>query len=192
MDAALNAMKRGNVLRIDGLYGSLQYRLNGTFRALDAAFNCARTYYNYKTVAKDTKAEQNDPEWVPTREQERTMFQIASAVATDLGQSKIQFRDNTNGPVIWDAEDKSMWVSTAIGRNQGEEIDLSIEFGKDMGRLSDWCKGDLATVQREYMVAGVDTTETDAQCHSESEGINFQAHIIRQIINSELFELVLF
>jgi hypothetical protein len=193
MDAALNAMKRGNFLTIEGLYGSLKYQLNGTFKALDSAYNCARNYYNYKTAVKDTdNNSQKSNNWIPTREQERTMFQLASAIATDLGQSKIEFRDSTNGSVIWDSADKSMWVSAAVGRNQGQEVDLAFEFGLDMGNLNDWCDGDLATIQREYTVSGVETTETDAQCHSASGGTKFKTHIIRQIVDGELYELVLF
>jgi hypothetical protein len=193
MDAALNAMKRGNFLTIEGLYGSLAYKLNGTFRALDSAYNCARTYYNYKITVKDSDSNsQNGKNWVPTREQERIMFQLASAIAADLGESKIEFRDNTNGSVTRDSADKSIWVSASVGRNNGSEVDLAFEFGLDMGNLNDWCEGDLATVQREYSVSGVETNETDAQCYSGSDGTKFKAHIIRQIVDGELYELVLF
>lgn len=194
MASALDAMKKGRMLSIDGLYGNLSYALNGTFKALDAAYRCAGNYYNFKrpVSSPSDSPTSNDRVWQPSRQQERIMFQLASEIATDLGQSKIQFRNDTNGAVIWDSEDGSMWVSAAVGRNQGAKVDLAVEFGLDMGNLNEWCSGDLATVQREFSVSGVSTTETDASCHSDEAGHQFRVHIIRQVIEGELYELVLY
>lgn len=192
MDLALDAMRRGNMLTIEGLYGSLQYQLNGTFRALEEAYNCAARYYNYRGVASAKPEPETGTIWEPSRDQERRMYQLSSAIAADFGIAGITYRDEVAPLLVWDAPDNSMWVGTAIGRLTGGDIDLSFEFGSDMGNLADWCEGDLATVQRQYDASGVATAETYTQCSSEDASTDFTAHIVRQVIADELVEIILF
>lgn len=190
MDAALEAMRRGNVLSIEGMYSRLEYLLNGTSRALADAFNCASNYYDYR--ADVGTAGSDVPFWEPTRDQERLMYQLSAAIAADLGVSGIVYRDDFPEMLVWDSPNEAMWVGTAIGRLDPNSDLLKTAFGEDMADLSAWCAGELATVQREFVAEGIETNETKALCNSDNPELNFNAHIIRQIIGQQVFEIVLF
>lgn len=189
MDAALDAMRRGLTLTIEGMYSTLQYGLNGTYRALDAAYACANKYYNYRVSVEATTSGEV---WMPSREQERKMYQLSSALAADFGVSGIVYRDDENPMLVWDAPDASMWVGTVVGRLDAEQSDLRAEFGSDMATLSSWCSGELATVQREFEIDGLVNNETEAMCVSPDNSGNFTAHIVRQIAGEDVYEIVLF
>ena len=190
MDAALSAMRQGNQLTIEVMYSQLQYGLNGTSRALADAYKCANTYFNYRAPNEGQVA--RAPSWEPTRSQERAMYQLSAAIAADFGISGIVYREEINNMLVWDAPDKSMWVGTAIGRLDQKSDFLKVAFGEDMATLSKWCEGDLATVQREYLTGQVETNETKVLCNSNAPKEGFDAHIIRQIIGQDVYEIILY
>ena len=61
-----------------------------------------------------------------------------------------------------------------------------------MGKVSEWCTGTLATVNSNHNIDGTQTAESSTQCLSDQGVTEFQAHIIRQIINQELVEVVIY
>ena len=94
--------------------------------------------------------------------------------------------------LVWDAPDKTMWVGTAIGRASVDDLNMAREFGNDMGNLSQWCNGDLATVHRDYDASGIPTAETTVLCTSGAGVTTFSSYIIRQVVEGELVEIVIF
>lgn len=192
MDRALDAMRRGQILVVEGLYGNLSYALNGTFRALENTYNCAANYFNFQTAPSSQTNSAVTNGWQPTRNQERRMLQLSAAIAADLGQAGIVYREDSGPVATWDAKDGSMWVGTAIGRLEGSSISLAQEFSLDMGNLAAWCNGALATVSNNHIIEGAQTTESSTQCLSNTGALEFQTHIIRQIINEELVEVVIY
>ena len=192
MDAALDAMRRGQFLVIESSYGSFEYGLNGTFRALEGTYNCAANYYSYQSPARNRTSSAEPDEWQPNRSQERRMLQLSAAIAADMGQTGIIYRDDESPVATWDSQDGAMWVTTAIGRLTGASINLSKEFSLDMGNLSASCGGTLATVSDSHSIQGVQTTESNTQCLLTNGNIDFRMHIIRQVINEELIEIVIY
>jgi hypothetical protein len=177
LDSALDLMRRGRMLEIDSQFGTSSFSLEGTYRALEAAYDCAARYAGagapvpaVTTQAVTTQA----AGWSPTPEQTALMYQIATKIIADAGQSDFAYltpRDlddlgyaNLTGGVLWRAMGGAFLGGVFVGRKLGEGIDIVADNASDLAVLTVRCPGDLATVSRNYDVDGFPASEVVGLC----------------------------
>lgn len=112
LEGALDLMRRGRTLTVDSQFGVSQFSLDGTFRALEATYECAGKYYTYVTPPVTTTAVTTttaagggttrpgpqtptavvDPAvWSPTPDETALMYQIATQIISDAQQNDFTY-----------------------------------------------------------------------------------------------------
>lgn len=147
-DAAMTAFKKGYTLRIFANGGQGVYDLSGTFRALEAARNCAIMYYNHrsKPSTASTRNEVVDP---------AIGYQLATSMISDLGVTDARYLTKDELQQI-ELPGAVYWVSNDTGLSGGvmffdvaEGYELRTHDAVATEYLSRDCDGDIAsTVQQ--------------------------------------------
>jgi hypothetical protein len=145
---ALEVFKRGYVLTVQGAGRTGQYNLTGTFRALEAARECAIRNFNYAAVPAK-------PAPVPRTYDKTVTFQLATTILTGLEIKEFRFLTQAELDELGQS-DSVAWVSPEHGimgwslmlpREQGQS-DLRVTDAGDTAFLAERCAGDYATSAR--------------------------------------------
>lgn len=163
-DLAMAAFQRGRTLYVESPAGSATYDLTGTFRALDAARNCAGRYYRYAGTISE-----NPVPSTPTTDR-TVLFQIATEMISETGVSDFRYLDANETQEIFKG-DAVFWSSEAQGIFGGV---LSVPYGAatslkqsdaaDIAFVTGDCVGELATTTRSVPLPDLEAREIRALC----------------------------
>jgi hypothetical protein len=173
LDAALDMMRRGRMLTIDSQFGTTAFTLEGTYRALEATYDCAARYDGYVDPSA-AAATATSAVWTPSADETALMYQIATKIISDAKQTDFAYLTpseldamgygNLKGGVVWRAMGGAFLGGVFVGRQLGEGIDIVADNAADLATLTVRCPGDLATVTRNYDVEGLPTSELVGLC----------------------------
>lgn len=148
--AAMDAFKRGFVLKIEALGQLSEYSLQGTYRALTAARECVERHYRYSSTSA-----------TPNAVDKTAMFQISTSVISSLGI--YDFRYLSPAELAERGWEKSVaWVSeghqiTGLSTTLPSDgiTDLRETDPADTQFIASSCGGDYATSARSMDLDGV-------------------------------------
>jgi len=154
MAKSMWAFKKGRLLIIKSYLGDLPFYLDGTFKALDQTYECARKYYNFKeTLQAKRKPIDNS-----------LIYQAVTTMITDLNLKKFSFIPEAEIPailpgstskntVLWQAYDRKL-IGGVQYLYEPEVKNLKSTDPSDMSYLSSLCAGDIMTGARN--ISGTD------------------------------------
>jgi hypothetical protein len=167
---ALDAIRFGNVMAIQGNGFLGEYNLTGTAVALDLARQCAVAYLDYRGPSNDT-----DPPAVTsdrvTPEFDRTyLFQAATEVISTLGLVDFRYfteeemRETGTSPntVYWHSESAGIMGGVFLEAREGQSLRQSDP--SDTQYLASFCDGDFATSARDLNSFSVPAREVRLIC----------------------------
>lgn len=144
-DGAMEAFRKGYVLRIEALGGVTEYSLDGTFRALQETTACAVRHLDYAANNSSNGATQQD---------KTTLFQISTMVISDLGIDRFRYlseaelmKKDWGAAVAWEAEDHGMSGLIVSVPREGMQ-NLRDTDAYDTQFIAKECAGDYATFTR--------------------------------------------
>lgn len=139
-EAAMTAFQKGYVLRIEALGGLTEYDLVGTYRALEAARQCARANYRYTAA--------------PQVRDKTAMFQVSTMIISDLGLSDFRYLSDKElrergweNSVAWTSEQFGVTGLSLIMPAE-QNMDLRSTDPADTQFIASGCGGDYATSAR--------------------------------------------
>lgn len=182
---ALHSFRKGYNLRIESAAGSSNYSLRGTYRALEAAMNCARKHYTF--VAER-----------PSQQIDRSgLFQLATVIIADMGLPNFRYmtdaeleEEGMSGSVAWIDEDASVFgLVTRV--NYVEGASLQETDAADTEWVSQSCDGDLATYARSIPATdnGIKGREIRLLCNED--GKESQAFVNKFAFGDSVYYTVL-
>lgn len=196
LDAAMLQIAKGNLLTLSSKIGTETFGLEGTYKALNETYACARAYQNFATVPEVEQQPSDLNAWNPTAEETAAMYQISSKIISDLRLENFMFltgEDNfiSGGKgVMWEAREGQILGGVFVGRERGA-LDLQQIMSEDIATLSKLCAdGDLALINSKYLVDGVSTVQVKGVCDSLAEPFNL--YLTKQNINEVLVETLIF
>lgn len=149
---ALDAIRFGNVMFVQGNGFIGEYALTSTAVALDAARQCALTYLNYRSPVTTP---QPQPEAVSSGVDRTYLFQAATEMITALGLSDPRYFTEAEMREAGASVDDVYWFSAAANLMGGVYIipsegqSLRQLDGFDTQHLASMCDGDFATSARD-------------------------------------------
>ena len=148
------AFKKGRILTIKSYLGDLPFYLDGTFKALDQTYECARKYFNFKlpTQAKRKPIDNS------------LIYQAVTTMITDLNLKKFSFISEADIPailpgstgkntVLWEAYDRKL-IGGVQYLYEPEVKNVKSTDPNDISYLSSLCAGDIMTGARN--ISGTD------------------------------------
>lgn len=143
-EGAMEAFRRGYVLRIEALGGITEYSLEGTFRALQETTACALKHMNFVANSAPTAAVKD----------KTTLFQISTMVISDLGIDRFRYlseaelmQKDWSAAVAWEAVDYGMSGFIVSLPREGLQ-NLRDTDAYDTQFIAKECAGDYATFTR--------------------------------------------
>ena len=198
LDTAIWQFKKGRMLTVSSKLGIVKFGLNGTFRALDAAYSCARKYQNYRDANFKPSGNNNDVQdavWTPTATDTSAMYQLATLLISDFRLTDFMYTPPGEilipGSVEFRANNDTLLGIVAVGREKGTDLDLKEIMAEDVANLTSiFCDdGDLALVNSTDVIAGIETKSLRGICDSSTEP--FTVYLTKQVISEKLIETVL-
>jgi hypothetical protein len=168
-DRAMAAFRKGFYLKItagnrEGVYG-----LKGTFRALEAAKQCARSYYSYVEVRR------NDADTQPAAKVDKSLlYQIATGMITEIGITDFKYLSDaevkeftTDEAVLWKSSSARL-IGGVYLRPLGKIRKLRETDAADLQEISGGCDGDILSGARKIDTGEFPAREMRAICSSET------------------------
>tara|TARA_B100001175_G_C19420926_1_gene596033 strand:+ start:117 stop:1139 length:1023 start_codon:yes stop_codon:yes gene_type:complete len=164
MGSALHIMKKGRVMTMRSYLGDISFNLGGTFKALDATYECARKNFHFKSVASSKPSVDLG-----------FMYQAVTHMVNDLGLSDFKFMNkdeiakvlpnlNDGNTVMWNAfSGKLMGGVTLI--HAPNLKNLKDSDADDIAYISRLCLGDVLTGAMEVKEAIQPTREIVGVCN---------------------------
>ena len=188
-DAALTAFKKGRELRLDSAVGQASYDLSGTFRALDAAKECAFRNMSYNGASA--------PIVNNTGFDKTVLFQVATQMISDLQLIDFQYMTHQEGIDNFQT-DGVFWTSASNGLiggvaavPKGTMLTLADTDGSDVAFLSKRCSGDLATSFRAIPATDVLLREIRSMCVTGST--TTESYMTKALIGDNvIYTLIIF
>lgn len=149
---ALDAIRFGNVMFVQGNGFFGEYALTGTAVALETARQCALAYLDYRAPGT---APQLPPEAVSSGFDRTYLFQAATEMITALGlpdpryftEAEMQQAGASTNDVYWFSEAANLMAGVYIAPSEGQS--LRQLDGVDTQHLASMCDGDFATSARD-------------------------------------------
>jgi len=198
LEEALYQFKKGRVLSVSSRLVEEDFGLRGTFKALDATYNCASRYQNYQDANSNnngTNSGSDTAVWEPEASDTAAMYQLATLLITDFELQDFRFVADADklapGPIEFKANNDSVWGIVSVGREKGN-IDLNGIMAEDVATMTaKFCSdGDMALVNSSMEIEGAPTKSLRAVCDSASDP--FTAFMTKQVISEVLVETVIF
>lgn len=162
-DRAMESFRRGFQLTIQSPLGTGVYSLEGTFRALDAAMQCARSYQNHGVTARGQGTEVGLAD-------RTTLFQIATEMISELQLGEFRYLSAAESRDITHLE-SVLWISESTGISggvflapAGQTTTLRETDGGDINYITSNCEGEIATTARDLSAEVVDAREIRTLC----------------------------
>lgn len=178
-ERAMIALQRGYRLVIDARGGSSSYDLDGTFRALSAALDCAVDNFERTTAPVPQTPPPVAEAPAPVAEapapvvDKTVLFQVATEMISELGLTDSRYL-NAEETLSFTNADAVFWVSNSTGLVGGTIMvdragiaSLRETDGVDQQYLAAFCHGDYATSFRDLPLTGVESRELRMLCTDE-------------------------
>ena len=196
LDKAIIQFKKGNTLTVSSRLGTESFGLRGTYKALDAAYACARKYQDFKIDNYNLReVEQDSTAWNPSAADTSAMYQLATLLITDFNLKDFRYSPPNEqivpGSVQFLANSETLLGIIAVGRYVGEDLDLTQLMASDIGNLtSNYCgDGDMAIVNSTSEIEGVVTKSLKGLCNRKDDP--FTAYATKQVISGRLVETII-
>ena len=168
MAQAIWAFKKGRLLTIKSYLGDIPFYLDGTFKALDESYECARKYFNYKLPLQASKKSIDNS----------LIYQAVTTMITDLNLKKFSFipeadvstilpGSTSKNTVLWEAFDRKL-IGGVQYLYEPEVKDLKSTDPSDMSYLSSLCGGDVMTGARNISGTDNKVRELMSVCDDEN------------------------
>ena len=168
MAKSIWAFKKGKLLTIKSYLGDIPFYLDGTFKALDKTYECARKYFNYKLTLQASKKPIDNS----------LIYQAVTTMITDLNLKKFSFIPEADVPailpgstskntVLWEAFDRKLLGGVQY-LYEPEVKDVKSTDPSDMSYLSSLCKGDVMTGARNISGTDNKVRELMSVCDDEN------------------------
>ena len=180
---AMRALTQGRGLRVEGRTQLGNFDLTGSYRALEAARQCAIDQLDFaarggvpKTLAPSEPAAPPPPATAaaPPATDRTVLFQIATEMISEIGAPRFRYLDASESREIA-GQEAVFWVSEEAGILGGVVV-LPLEGAAlresdpgDLSFVSADCLGDVATTTRSMTLEGLEAREIRALC-VEAEG----------------------
>lgn len=181
---AMEAFRKGYVLRIEALGGVTEYNLDGTFRALQETTACAVKHMNYVAVKRENTTTQKD---------KTTLFQISTMVISDLGIDNFRYlseaelmKKDWGAAVAWEANDHGMSGLIVSAPRQGLQS-LRDTDAYDTQFVAKECSGDYATFTRGVSVQGGGDDARELRLVCQAEGAQSEFFLTKFFAGDEIF-----
>lgn len=197
LDTAINQFKKGNSLTISSQLGTEIFGLRGTFKALESAYECARTYQDFSVPqyqAPTNRAVQIGT-WEPTAFDTNAMYQLATLLISDFGLKDFEYSTPNEkvvpGSVQFRANNDTILGIVAVGREVGDDLDLNEIMAEDLANItSKYCgDGDMAIINSTREIDGITSKYMKGLCDHPSNA--FTAYLTKQVISNRLVETIL-
>lgn len=189
-DRALSALQKGRMLVLDSPMGRGNYDLTGTYRALQAALQCAVNYLNYAGIPTQPTTVQPS-----TGVDQTILFQIATEMITQTGATDFQYLTKeemadfvTGDAVYWSADQGGLLGGVQIVP-LGEGQDLRSSDPGDIAFAGGGCAGELATSTRNLTTDEFQSREIRALCIADGE--ETEALVTKTLFGSNVLYTVL-
>lgn len=160
---AMDQFRRGYMLRVQSSVGSGEYSLEGTFRALEAARECALLHLDYVAAPP------------PAQPVDRTiLFQIATEMIAEAGITNFQYldaaetREAFGDNAVLFKDDRGL-LGGAIIIPRGGIVSLAESDASDMAFFSADCSGDILSGIRRIEVPDTEAREIRTACVSDGQ-----------------------
>jgi hypothetical protein len=179
-DAAMIAFKKGYNLQIEALGGSTDYSLKGTFRALDAALQCALENYEYGANVA-----------LPARDK-TALFQLSAMILPGLGIDNFRYlsenelrEKGAENTVSWEAREEGMsgaFLSIPYVEGQGlRETDSA-----DTQFIAETCSGDYFTSARAIELNDVGDEARELLLICKADGTQSETYLTKFIAGADV------
>jgi hypothetical protein len=191
LDLAIDEFKKGSRLTISSQIGVLKFNLKGTYKALEAAYDCASKYQNFTSSPKKTASSRA---WEPNAAEKSAMYQLAAQIINHLEIVDFSFASpeeaRVKGAVEFTSADGAVWGIIAVGRETPLKGDLTTLMAEDMANISSqFCNnGDIAAVNSTKIIEGVETKTFKGMC--DRPNAPFYASATKQVISEKLVETI--
>ncbi|MDA9949614.1 hypothetical protein N9C16_09570 [Paracoccaceae bacterium] len=173
MDEALNLMRRGRILRFSSFLGNTEFNLTGTFRALDATYNCASRYFDYVSNSVPTQNEKL------SSIDKGELYQMITHMLADLKMSDFRFLKaseaaevmpgiNKDRMVLWETNSKKI-VGGVVVAHDKDFKDLKSTDPADLSYIAGLCNGDVMTSSVAVKDSRIPMRELLAICDENGE-----------------------
>lgn len=191
-NSALTAFQRGRTMVIESPVGVGMYDLTGTFRALEAAKQCAMNYYRYSSAPRGRAP-------IAPSSDKTLLFQIATGMISDLALSDFRYLTDEEASLYFSADMQVpavFWSSESAGlfggvlaTPAGDVKRLRETDGGDIAYLGQFCGGEIATTARDLPFPDLTAREIRALCISDNA--QTEAYMTKILIGNQILYTIL-
>lgn len=173
---ALEALKRGSVLRILSENRRSGYNLGGTFKAFEATRKCAAYYRNYVgTPVAQAPAPTAPAAAAPAPVDQSVLYQIATDMIAEIGVKDPRYLSREEAKtftphegVFWASPSANLYGGVYY-RASGGIRDLRDSDAQDLHEITHTCTGDIVSGARKVPADEFPAREMRALCKLENE-----------------------